>query len=472
MKRIQLTFNLLAVLVDFIALLLAGWGAYALRYASYVQSIRPIIFDLPAGKYSVLVVWVAIAWLLIFALVGLYTTTYREKMARELARIFVACSLGFMAIVTFMFSSRELFSSRFILLAAWIFAIVFVSFARAILRFFRRALLVRNVGTTNIMIIGNDTTTENLILLYHRQPVLGFRVVAKMPNYDPEKLKKNLDQNKIDEIFLADSSINRDTRVEIHDFCIQNHLGFRYVADMFDAQSHNVVIQPMGGIPVVEIKKTRLEGWGRIYKRIFDLLVSFLLLVLLFPLLVLISLAIKIDSPGPVIYKNKRVGKDGKSFVLYKFRRLIAEYCTGDEYDSEGKAAQYEKDLITKKNERQGGLYKIINDPRSSRVGRFLEKYSLDELPQLFNVLLGSMSLVGPRPHQPREVSQFPKNHQRVQAIKPGMTGLAQISGRSDLHVDEELRLDTLYIENWSVLNDINILLKTPLAVFKKRKFS
>lgn len=117
-------------------------------------------------------------------------------------------------------------------------------------------------------------------------------------------------------------------------------------------------------------------------------------------------------------------------------------------------------------------MYKVINDPRSTRVGRFLEKYSLDELPQLINVLMGNMSLVGPRPHQEREVEKFPKNHERVLAIKPGITGMAQISGRSDLNVDEELRLDTLYIENWSILGDINILIKTPLALFRKRNYT
>jgi len=472
MKKIQLIFSLAAVFVDFVLLLAAGWLAYVLRYTPYVQNVRPVIFDLPQATYMSLVFWVALSWVFIFAFVGLYTTTYRERVIRELTRVFVGCSLGFMAIITFMFSSRELFSSRFIILVSWFLAIVLVSFGRIILRAIRRFLLKRNHGTTNIIIIGNDKNSDNLINVYRRQPVWGFRVIARIGNFEKERIKELLAENEIDEIFLADADIDRKTRVEIHDFCIQNHLGFRYVADMFDAQSHNVSIQAMGGIPIVEIKKTRLEGWGRIYKRIFDIAVALLLLIVLSPVFLLIILSIKIDSRGPIIYKNERVGKDGKLFILYKFRRLKAEFCTGTEYDKDGRAEAFEKELIAKKNRRQGGLYKVIDDPRSTRVGRFLEKYSLDELPQLINVLIGNMSLVGPRPHQQREVEKFPKNHERVQAIKPGITGMAQISGRSDLDVEEELRLDTLYIENWSILGDINILLKTPVALFKKRNYT
>lgn len=472
MKRIQLIFNILAVVVDFILLVLAGWLAYILRYAPYVQNVRPVIFNLPQQKYLTLVILVALVWVIIFAFVGLYTTTYRERITRELSRVFVGCSLGFMAVITFMFSSRALFSSRFIILVSWILAIIFVSFGRLILRSVRRFLLKRNYGTTNIIVVGRGRTAEKLINVYKHQPVWGFRVVAKVDDISEEKIREAVYKYKVDEIFLADENIGRDERVGIYDFCIQNHLGFRYVADMFDAQAHNVSVQPMGGIPVVEIKKTRLEGWGRIYKRIFDIIVSLLLIILLLPVFLIIIIAIKIDSRGPIIYKNERVGKDGKLFTLYKFRRLKVEYCTGKEYDKDGRAEQIEKELIAKKNQRQGGLYKVINDPRSTRVGRFLEKYSLDELPQLINVLMGNMSLVGPRPHQEREVEKFPKNHERVLAIKPGITGMAQISGRSDLNVDEELRLDTLYIENWSILGDINILIKTPLALFRKRNYT
>lgn len=472
MKKFQLVFSVLAVAVDYGLLVLAGLTAYFVRYNPAVQEIRPVIFDLPYGEYLNLVLTVGLLWLIIFALVGLYHTSYLQRVGQELARVFLGCSLGFLTVVTFLFWSRELFSSRFIMLAAWLFAVLYLSLGRLLLRWLRRILLTKNLGITNVVIIGQGKATDDLVAIFYRQPVWGFRVRERFALFEPEKIESLLKLDRIDEIILADPDVDRDSKVALHDFCIQNHLGFRYVADMFDAQSHNIFIQAIGGIPVVEIKKTRLEGWGRIAKRTFDLLAGFILLILFLPLLVLIAVLIKIDSRGPVIYLNERVGKNGRPFKVYKFRRLIFEYCTGAAYDDDGQAANYELDLIKQKNARQGGLYKVVDDPRSTRVGKILEKYSLDELPQVFNVLKGEMSLVGPRPHQSREVEKFPKNHERVLAIKPGITGLAQISGRSDLNTDEELRLDTLYIENWSLLWDISILLKTPLVLFKKRKFT
>jgi len=183
-----------------------------------------------------------------------------------------------------------------------------------------------------------------------------------------------------------------------------------------------------------------------------------------------VAILIKLDSPGPIIYKNVRVGPKN-DFDTYKFRSMKIEYCTGGQYDKTGAADSLENELIEKQSMRSGPVYKIADDPRRTRLGRFLEKTSLDELPQFFNVLLGEMSLVGPRPHQPKEVAKYERWHKKVFNIKPGVTGLAQISGRSEIDFDEEAKIDTYYIENWSLGLDFKILLKTPLAVlFRKSK--
>ena len=468
MKRVQLFLNIIAVFVDYAMIILAGLAAYTVRYTSFVQDFRPVIFDLERGQYINLLFIFALAWLVVFAFIGLYTTTYSQRITQELKQVFVGCSLGFMTVVTFMFGSRELFSSRFIILAAVIFSIIFVSIGRMLLRALRRFLLKHNKGITTVILIGDDSATKTIASIFFKQPVWGFRIAARLSEFDAAKIDELRSQQRIDEVFMTDSSINRAIRVDAYDYCIQHHLGFRYSADMFDAQSHNVVIQTFGGVPIIEIKKTRLDGWGRVIKRLFDFFVGLLALIILSPVLLIIAVAIKIDSSGPVIYKNIRVGKDGKEFTMYKFRRMLQEYCTGT--GNGKKAEEFEKQLIQKSNQREGGLYKIINDPRSTRVGRFIERFSLDELPQLFNVIIGNMSLVGPRPHQMREVEKFPKNHERVMALKPGITGLAQISGRSDLDTSEELRLDVYYIENWSLQLDINILFKTPFALLKRHK--
>jgi lipopolysaccharide/colanic/teichoic acid biosynthesis glycosyltransferase len=184
---------------------------------------------------------------------------------------------------------------------------------------------------------------------------------------------------------------------------------------------------------------------------------------------VIFALLVKIDSHGPVLYRNTRIGKEGKSFKLYKFRSMLLQYCTGDEYANET-AQEYEKELIKSQNSKSGPIYKIANDPRVTKIGKFIRRWSIDELPQLFNVLGGSMSLVGPRPHQPREVAKYELHHKKLLNIKPGITGMAQISGRSDLTFEEEVKLDTYYIENWSLFLDFSILLRTPGAIIRSRK--
>jgi lipopolysaccharide/colanic/teichoic acid biosynthesis glycosyltransferase len=221
---------------------------------------------------------------------------------------------------------------------------------------------------------------------------------------------------------------------------------------------------------MIEVKNTPLDGWSRIYKRIFDVVFSAIGIIITSPITILTAIAIKIDSCGPIIYKNERIGSDGRKFFVYKFRYMKWDQCVTDENPELEKALKLEKDLIAKQSVRKGPLYKIKRDPRKTRVGHFIEKYSIDELPQLFNVFLGNMSMVGPRPHQEREVEKYMEYHRRLLTIKPGITGMAQVSGRSDLDFEDEYRLDLYYIENWSLWLDLQICLKTIGVLFRKRR--
>lgn len=222
----------------------------------------------------------------------------------------------------------------------------------------------------------------------------------------------------------------------------------------------------VAGTPVVEVKRTPLEGWGRIVKRIMDIIGASFLIILFSPVLITTTILIKLDSKGSILFSYKddgeplyRVGQGGKLFHYYKFRSMIP----GSDH------MRY--DELAENNMRNDGpLVKIQNDPRITRVGKFIRRWSIDELPELFLVLVGKMSLVGPRPHLPEEVAKYARHHKKTLTIKPGITGLAQISGRSDLSFEEEVKLDTYYIENWSILLDLSILLRTPLAIIKARK--
>jgi exopolysaccharide biosynthesis polyprenyl glycosylphosphotransferase len=372
--------------------------------------------------------------------------------------------------VVIFFIKEELFSSRFIILAVWILSIITVTFGRVIIRGLQRFLFTAGFGNHYLVIVGQDKTTEMVVREIAHKPSLGLRIIERLKGFseDDKKILEKLLQDKIlDEVLQTDPRLPKEEILDLVDWCSEHHIIFKYAPDLFQAKATNVDIGTIAGVPIIELKKTPLDGWGKILKRVFDFIGALILIIVLSPVMLVIALVIKLGSRGPVVYKNQRVSREGV-FDTYKFRSMKLEYCTGEEYGGEV-AANYEKKLINEKSQRNGPVYKVLADPRRTKIGRFLEKTSLDELPQFFNVLIGNMSLVGPRPHQPREVEKYQRHHKEVLAIKPGVTGLAQISGRSDLDFDEEVKLDTYYIENWSLLLDIWILLRTPWAAIKRK---
>jgi len=198
--------------------------------------------------------------------------------------------------------------------------------------------------------------------------------------------------------------------------------------------------------------------------------IRFFLLIITSPILIASAIIILVESGWPIIFKNTRVGESGKKFETYKLRSMFQKHSIGKQFKNREQALKFEKQLIKNQNTKKGPLYKIKNDPRITKFGRLIRRWSVDEFPQFINVIKGDMSLVGPRPHQPREVENYELHHKKAHTVRPGITGLAQISGRSDLSFEEENRLDIFYIENWSLLMDIAILMKTPWAVLKRRK--
>jgi exopolysaccharide biosynthesis polyprenyl glycosylphosphotransferase len=225
---------------------------------------------------------------------------------------------------------------------------------------------------------------------------------------------------------------------------------------LVDVAAERTTVRPADGIPLLHVEHPRLSGWSRFMKAIFDRVMALVALVVLLPLLASVAVLIKVTSgrTGPVIFRQVRVGRNGKMFVMYKFRTMYA--------DAEARLAEL-RDL----NETGGTLFKMRNDPRVTPVGRWLRKLSIDELPQLVNVLKGSMSLVGPRPPLPREVAQYPFDMRRRLVVKPGLTGLWQVSGRSDLSWDDSIRIDLQYVENWTFTMDLVIIARTFFAVWR-----
>jgi len=461
MKKSELIFSALLVPVDFLMFLAAGMAAYFLRVSPWVANLRPVLFtlNLPFERYFILLLGVSIFGILIFVISGLYNITSQKRLFKEFFQIVVGVSAAVLAVIIYIFWTREAFESRFIILAAWIFAIIFVSLGRFFVKKLQRYLVGRyDVGIHNVIIIGEDKMSKKIIKELNRNPDLGYRIVKHFYNLKTEKIKKFLIKSKpfIDEVILASPHYERREVLEILDFCEEQRIGFKFVPNLFQAHTTNVELNTFDGIPLIEIKRTPLDGWGKILKRTFDVFGSLLGLIILSPFFLLIAIFIKLDSEGSVFVRLKRISQR-KEFYLYKFRSMI-------------KNAEKLKGKILAYNERTDGpLFKMKNDPRITKIGRFLRRYRIDELPQLFNVLKGEMSLIGPRPHQPDEIAKYEKHHKKVLLIRPGMTGMAQIGGSSNLPFEQEVKLDTYYIENWSLKKDIYILLKTLIILFKDR---
>jgi exopolysaccharide biosynthesis polyprenyl glycosylphosphotransferase len=269
-----------------------------------------------------------------------------------------------------------------------------------------------------------------------------------------EQLERHFDA--VDEVLIADPDFPQAEAVELVDRCHQQGVRVRVAPSTMEILMDRVEFVPGQALPLFELKPPVFEGLDFAIKRTFDVVGGVLLVFFLAPVMGLAALAIKLSSRGPVLYRSIRPGIGGKPFACLKFRTMV-------------RGAEHLQDELEAHNEMGGALFKIRNDPRVTPVGRFLRRWSLDELPQLFNVIRGEMSLVGPRPLPQRDYDRLEDWHRKRYLVLPGMTGLWQVSGRSELDFDELVKLDFLYLERWSVFLDLTVLLKTIPAVFRAR---
>lgn len=471
MKKSELYLIFLQVPVDFLLLILAGVSAYFLRFSDWAVSLKPVVFDISFSQYINLILPIAFAWIIIFILAGLYSTDPNKKLLPELQRVIFACSSGLAVVALYIMFKQTVFDSRFLVAASWFFSIVFVGGGRIFMRLFKRHLYKSGIGARSIAVIGHHgSAAEEIIKFLEEHKEIGYKIIGQYVHFDEETINALL-ANKPDEIIFTNPRAHEQETLKAIKFCNEHQIVFKYSADLFDTFSSNMRVNPLAGIPIVELRSTPLEGWGRILKRIFDIVMSVFVIIITSPIMLVSALIIFFETGRPIIYKNERVGLRGENFFAFKFRSMHQKDCTGKQFGEEGAhAEEKERELIEVNNSKDGPIYKIADDPRVTKFGKFIRRWSIDELPQFFNVLTGSMSIVGPRPHQPREVNKYDSQHKYVLSLKPGITGLAQISGRSDLSFEEEMRLDVFYIEKWNMLIDLVIFIKTPFILFKKRK--
>lgn len=471
-KRLDLTFTALLLPLDILALSAAAVSAYLLRFSRFVTEVRPILQNLPFSEYiSTAGIFIAL-WILLFALAGLYRPTPRRAW-NELGRIILACGAGTMLVIATVFFRRELTASRFIVLAVFGFSILFVLIGRLFLRVIRHALLQARIGHRQMVVIGETRVANDLVRTYAEHPIFGVTILKQFEEWNTDTrraIKRLKDKTGLDGLILADPNMAKQVALNLIAFSEEENLSFLYLADLFAATFTNINVSTDTGVPIIEVKRTPLDGWGRIAKRSFDVAGGMVLLVATSPLTLFCAIILMLEDGLPVIFQNVRVGERGKWFSAYKLRTMWRKHSIGPQFDDGKKAnLELERKLIKERGIKSGAVYKIANDPRVTPIGHFLRRWSFDELPQFWNVLCGDMSLVGPRPHQPREVAKYEPSQRRVLGIRPGITGMAQISGRSDLTFDEESRLDIWYIENWSLWLDVYILLKTPFVVLQRK---
>ena len=409
--------------------------------------------------------------IIILALAGLYNLKGTRRLSLELTRIFLAISSGLLIVVVLFFFNETVFPSRLIILLNWGLAIIFISMGRVILRSVQVRLLKKGIGLHKLVVVlGPDSRELEVLKEIQTRPELGYRVVGTaISNAPTEALIRDLesikDNSGMDELLQADPILSQEKSTSILRFCRDYGVLYNYVPNIFETATTNVSVEAISGIPVIALKATPLEGWGQVVKRLIDIIVSFLGLIILSPVFLLVALAIKLNSKGPVFFHQSRAAGLGE-FEFYKFRSMYTEMSEGS---PEGDKLREE---LEKQNARKGPFVKIKNDPRVTSVGRFIRRTKLDELPQLWHILMGKMSLVGPRVHMVKEVDHFRKDYKRLFVIKPGATGLTQIiqaTENPELSWEEEIRLDEFYIENWSIWLDLWIIFKTFLILLGSR---
>lgn len=457
MIRNKLFLNAIEIPLDFILLVISGIIAYYLRFAEFVVQYRPVIFELPFFLFFKILIGVSFVAILIFMISGLYSSEKRT-VYQKFAKVFSACSTFILILIIAFFFNQRLFSSRFIVIIYWVIGVFLLLIERIILDITRRILAKKGIIKIKIILVGNNETSEELKTEFKNDKTYGYEVVNQflINENSINEIKNYISDNKIDEMILVDPYAEKEFVSQLINLCNVKHITYKYTASLLETKIINFEVNDVAGIPIVEIKRTRLEGWGRIWKRFFDFILSIMGLIVFIPIYIIVGTIIKIDSHGPVLVKLNRIGAKNREFKMYKFRSMIDN-------------AEKMKDELIKFNERNDGpLFKMKHDPRITHVGKFLRRTSIDEIPQILNVIKGQMSLVGPRAHEPREVSQYKDEQMQLLVIKPGITGMAQVSGRSNLKFEDEVRLDVYYIENWSLMLDLRILLKTFKVLFKK----
>jgi exopolysaccharide biosynthesis polyprenyl glycosylphosphotransferase len=428
------------------------------RLHSFLRPAQGSVTD--TSSYAALLLLYVILVLSFCGWQDLYRTSVSRSQAAEFVGVVKGVSFATLSLTAFMYLLATTVVSRFVLASSLILNIVcLVSW-----RYARRRIIVRrlerDIGVRNVVIIGAGETGQELARQLERNKHLGYRFKGFLGDEvsDGQRMLGGVDDltrvaraEFLDEVFITVPSecelVKRVTMEARH-----HRLTVRVIPELYDGLGWRAPTGQIGDFPVMDLHWQPIPSVGLLFKRVFDVACSALGLVLCFPLLLVIAVWIRTESSGPAVYRSSRVGEKGRMFRCYKLRTMVAN-------------ADDLKDTLRHRNQREGAFFKIADDPRITPFGKLLRQYSLDELPQLWNVLKGDMSLVGPRPHPVDDFRQYSSDHMRRLEVRPGLTGLWQVTARQDPSFEKCIQLDLEYIDHWNFLLDLTILLKTPFVV-------
>lgn len=456
------------VVTDIAALAVASAAAYYLRFLLNLDLFEAVSSN--PQYYTFLVALIIPFWLLLFSQVQLYNLNMLLGGTTEYARIFNACTTAIMALIGVSFFGHVILARGWIILF-WVMSTSCVGLTRFGMR--RLAYLARRNGylRRTTLIVGADAEGQAIANQLRTAQTCGADVLGFLDDKRPagqrvdglpvigpvSLLPAVIEREKVETVLLSITALARSQLLEIYTMLgARNDVELRLSPGLFEIVTTGAQVKEWGYVPLVSINKLRLSDVESAIKTVLDVMVAALGLLALAPLLLVIAIAVKRDSPGPVFYRRRVIGREGREFHAFKFRTM---YVNGDDLLAD------RPDLQKELRETQ----KLKSDPRVTRIGRWLRKCSLDELPQLFNVLLGQMSLVGPRMISPAEAAKYGRMKMNLLTVKPGITGIWQISGRSDISYEERIRLDMHYIRNYSLWLDLLILLRTVPAVLSGR---
>jgi len=488
MKKYEIILSIIKIPLDFIIIFFAFFIAREIRLITdlipWVILPTQTIWDYSLTKFALFWSFLYIIILTSHNLYQIKISNSKLKEVLEIIRYWIYTYIFFSVFAYlwkwFVYEKHEI--PRLIVLYTFIIWTFWNIITRIILNKIQNYLLERKIiPKTKVIIINNKKENEIDMIIEDIKKAHIYKIVwyINKKDIDLEKIKylwnlENLEQiiSKVDEIIFIESDFSNQDMYKIWELCKIYWVRYRYITNLFDITKLNTELTLIHNIPVIDIKNMSLDNWWRVIKRITDIIWSIFWIIIFLPIMTVVWIMIKIEDPSwPIIYKNKRTWQKWKEFFLYKFRYLKWEYCVKDSYwiaPEKDEALKYEKQLIKERSSRKWPLYKIKNDPRKTKIWTFIEKYSIDELPQFFNVLKWNMSLVWPRPHQPREVENYELSQKRVLTIKPWITWMAQVNWRETNSFDDEVKFDIFYIENWTFLLDLKILFKTFWSILKR----